>query len=230
MSSRSVSGFDGDDRPPQPKLPRPLDEVEIRLLGSLMEKQQTTPEYYPLTVNGLVAAANQKTNRDPVMELSDSDAYSALDRLQDLHLAWRVVGGRATKWEHNLDRRWHLGRAEKAVMTLLLVRGQQTAGELRSRAERMFAFGSSEETEGVLRELAAASEPLVVELPRSSGQKESRWMHLAGGPVEASEQIAVAAGSGVPRHSITERLDRLETLLESLSSELRQLKDRLGES
>ncbi|HVT05588.1 MAG TPA: YceH family protein [Thermoanaerobaculia bacterium] len=227
MSSRSVSGLDGDDRPSQPKLSRPLDEIEVRLLGSLMEKQQTTPEYYPLTVNSLLSAANQKTNRDPVTELSESDVSSALERLQDLHLAWRIVGGRATRWEHNLDRRWHLGRGEKALMTLLLLRGPQTVGELRSRTERMFTFGSIDETDGVLAELAASSEPLVIELPRSPGQKEARWMHLAGGPVEVSTP---SAAPSVPSNSMTERIERLEGLVETLTNELRELKNRLGES
>src|SRR6185503_19179095 len=114
----------------RPRIPRALDPVEIRVLGSLMEKQLATPEYYPLTVNALVAACNQKSNREPVMELGESEVQKALDRLQDEKLVWRVLGGRATRWEHNLDANLQLDHRAKALLTLLLLRGPQTAGEL----------------------------------------------------------------------------------------------------
>src|SRR5947199_4179154 len=124
MSVSSVTNLDGERKPR--KLPaRELDATELRVLGSLMEKQLATPEYYPLTVNALVAACNQKSNREPVMELSDVDVQRALDRLQDEKLVWRVLGGRAVRYDHNLDTLWHLNRREKAVLTLLLLRGAQ---------------------------------------------------------------------------------------------------------
>src|SRR5947199_518573 len=131
-----------DDSQKRPRLPRTLDPIELRILGALMEKQLSTPEYYPLTVNALVAACNQKSNREPVMELSETEVQRALDRLQDEKLVWRVVGGRAVRYDHNLDTLWHINRREKALLTLLLLRGPQTAGELRGRSDRLHQFDS----------------------------------------------------------------------------------------
>src|SRR5688500_3355810 len=105
-------------KPQRPRIPRTLDPIEIRILGSLMEKQLATPEYYPLTLNALVAAANQKSNREPVMELTEDEIQRALTRLQDEKLAWKVMGGRAVRFDHNLDTVWHLNRSEKALLTL----------------------------------------------------------------------------------------------------------------
>src|SRR5687767_3131882 len=126
--------------PVRQRLPRILDAAEIRILGSLMEKQLSTPEYYPLTLNALVAAANQKSNREPVLELNESELLRALDRLQDEKLVWKVLGGRAVRYDHNLDHVWHLDRKEKAILTLLFLRGPQTAGELRGRSDRLHQF------------------------------------------------------------------------------------------
>ncbi|HEX6177821.1 MAG TPA: YceH family protein, partial [Thermoanaerobaculia bacterium] len=172
-------------RPNRPRIPRTLDPVEIRILGSLMEKQLSTPEYYPLTLNALVAACNQKSNREPVMELSETEIQRALDRLQDEKLVWKVMGGRAVRYDHNLDTVWHLKRPEKALMTLLFLRGPQTAGEMRGRSDRLQQFDTVPAVEEILRDMAAHSEPLVRQLPRRPGQKEERWTHTAGGDVEA---------------------------------------------
>src|SRR3954466_1928456 len=131
----------------RPRLSRTLDPIEVRILGSLAEKQLTTPEYYPLTLNALVAACNQKSNREPVMELSESDVQRALDRLQDEKLMWKVMGGRAVRYDHNLDVQWQLDRRSKALLTLLFLRGPQTAGELRGRSERLHEFESIGEVE-----------------------------------------------------------------------------------
>src|ERR1041385_6979460 len=136
-----------DDSKQRPRLPRELDPVEIRVLGALMEKQLSTPEYYPLTLNALVAATNQKSNRDPVMELSEEEIERALNRLQDEKLVWRVMGGRAVRFDHNLDREWQLDRRSKALLTLLFLRGAQTAGELRGRSDRLHEFESIGEVE-----------------------------------------------------------------------------------
>src|SRR5215210_3947865 len=136
----------------RPRLPRTLDPVEVRILGSLMEKQLSTPEYYPLTLNALVAACNQKSNREPVLELSESEIERALNRLQDEKLAWRVLGGRAVRFDHNLDAVWHINRREKALLTLLFLRGPQTAGELRGRSDRLQTFESVPEVEELLRD------------------------------------------------------------------------------
>src|SRR5712691_1070942 len=139
--SYSVTTLDGERKPR--RLPaRELDPLEIRILGSLMEKQLATPEYYPLTLNALVAACNQKSNREPVMELGEADVERALNRLQDEKLAWRVMGGRAVRFDHNLDALWHINRREKAVLTLLFLRGAQTAGEMRGRSDRLHSFES----------------------------------------------------------------------------------------
>src|SRR6266540_3652209 len=174
MSVSSVTNLDGERKPR--KLPaRELDALELRILGCLMEKQLATPEYYPLTLNALVAACNQKSNREPVMELSESDVQRALERLQDEKLVWRVMGGRVVRFDQNLDKVWHLKAAEKAILTMLFLRGPQTPGELRGRSDRLHRFETVNEVEDTLRDMSSHSEPLVRELARRPGQKESRW-------------------------------------------------------
>lgn len=173
-------------------LTRPLSSVEIRVLGALMEKEQTTPDHYPLTINALLAACNQKTNREPVTSLTETEVVEALDDLRADVLAWGSVGARAERWEHRLDRRWHLSPSSKAVMTLLLLRGPQTPGELKSRGERMHAFSSVEEVEEVLEDLAeGGDDALVRNLPRRPGQRESRWMHRVG-----TEEVEALSDTG----------------------------------
>lgn len=159
---------------------RPLDPVEIRVLGALLEKEQTTPDQYPLTTRAVIAASNQKTNREPVTDLTETEVTEALDRLRADVLVWRSQTARAEKWEHRLSRRWELDPRAKAVMTLLLLRGPQTPGELRSRADRLHGFDSVDEVEATLEHLAAGPDPLVLELPRQPGQRETRWMHRVG--------------------------------------------------
>jgi uncharacterized protein len=212
-----------DDSKQRPRLPRMLDPVEVRILGSLMEKQLSTPEYYPLTLNALVAACNQKSNREPVMELGEADIERALNRLQDEKLVWRVMGGRAVRFDHNLDALWHINRREKAVLTLLFLRGAQTAGELRGRSDRLHTFDSVAEVEQLLRDMAAQSEPLVRDLPRRPGQKEERWIHTAGGAVVEESAPSVAA------EPLSARVQRLEESVAALAEELRALKAKLGE-
>src|SRR5687768_10359643 len=145
-----------------------------------MEKEQATPAYYPLTAGALLAACNQRHNREPVTDLTAVEVEAALDRLRADVLVWRGEGARSERWAHTLDRRWALDPAAKAVMTLLLLRGPQTGGELRTRAERLHAFASVEEVERLLQQLAEGDEPLVVELPRRPGQRERRWAHRVG--------------------------------------------------
>ncbi len=213
------------ESPQRPRLPRPLDPTEIRVLGSLMEKQLSTPEYYPLTLNALVAACNQKSNREPVMELSESDVQHALDRLQDEKFVWRVMGGRAVRFDHNLDKVWHLKPAEKAIMTLLFLRGPQTPGELRGRSDRLHRFETVSEVEETLRDMAAHSEPLVLELQRRPGQKESRWMHTAGGAVAEAAEVETPALAATP---LSARVAQLEARVEELGEQLRALLQKLG--
>jgi len=215
-----------DDSQKRPRLPRTLDAVEVRILGSLAEKQLTTPEYYPLTLNALVAACNQKSNREPVMELSENEVQRALDRLQDEKLVWKVMGGRAVRFDHNMDALWHIDRQSKALLTLLFLRGPQTAGEMRGRSDRLHSFESVAEAESKLQEMAAHPEPLVRQLPRRPGQKEERWAHTAGGLVVeelVTESVAEA------REPLSARVLRLEEQVAELSAELRALKEKLGE-
>lgn len=219
--SHYVTDLSGDRKPR--KLPaRELDPVEIRILGSLAEKQMATPEYYPLTLNALVAACNQKSNRDPVMELGESEIQRALDRLQDEKLVWKVLGGRATRWEHNLDGTLQLDRGAKAVLTLLFLRGPQTPGELRGRSDRLHAFESIGEVEDTLRHM----DGLVSELPRRPGQKEARWYHAlsAGQPAPVVPEETSDAKS-VP---LSERVQRLEEEVVQLTAALRDLTQKLG--
>ena len=206
---------------------RELEALEIRVLGSLAEKQMSTPEYYPLTLNALIAACNQKSNREPVMEASEAEVQRALDSLQEEKLAWKVVGGRAVRWEHNLDTALQLDPASKAILTLLFLRGAQTPGELRGRSDRLHPFGSISEVEEMLQRLAASPDPLVREIARRPGQKESRWMHLLGSaphpdPLPASEE----RGHDRP---IGARVQRLEEQITALLEEMNALKAKLGE-
>jgi uncharacterized protein YceH (UPF0502 family) len=217
----------------RPRIPRTLDPVEIRVLGSLMEKQLATPEYYPLTLNALAAAANQKSNREPVMELAEGELTRALDRLQDEKLVWKVLGGRAVRYDHNLDPVWHIDRKEKALLTLLFLRGAQTAGELRGRSDRLHQFDTVAEVEETLRDMAGHSEPLVRQLPRRPGQKEERWAHTVGGAI-ADDVTPVSSStssseSSEPREPLSTRVQRLEEQMAALAAELRELKGKLGE-
>lgn len=225
-----------DESKQRPRLPRVLDAVEVRILGALIEKQLTTPEYYPLTLNALAAACNQKSNREPVMELGESELQRALDRLQEEKLVWKVLGGRAVRYDHNLDVLWRVDRREKAVLTLLFLRGAQTAGELRGRSERLETFDSVSEVEELLRTMAAQHEPLVRQLPRRPGQKEERWIHTAAGALaeafpSAEETARAAVGETATAASLplSMRVQRLEEQLAMLSAELHALKDKLGE-
>ena len=218
--SHYVTDLDGERKPR--KLPdRELDAAEARILGCLAEKQMATPEYYPLTLNALIAACNQKSNREPVLELSDSDVQSALDRLQSEKLVWKVMGGRAVRWEHNLDATLQLDRPSKAILTLLFLRGVQTPGELRGRSDRLYSFESIAEVEETLQRM----EPLVREMERRAGQKESRWSHvLSGAPA-----ILPATSERIPTDSIASRVQRLEDQVAMLIEELHTFKAKLGE-
>lgn len=209
------------------RLARELDPIEVRVLGSLAEKQLSTPETYPLTVNALVLACNQKSNRDPVLSLTEDEVRGALERLRELVLVWRVEAARSERWEHNLDARWELDRPKKALLTLLFLRGAQTPGELNARSDRLHAFASLPEIERTLQEMAAESEPLVFELARRPGQKEARWSHLVGAapPGTAREEPPVSADA---EPSLARRVERLESLVSSLREELETLKRRSG--
>jgi uncharacterized protein len=218
------------------RIPRKLDPAEIRVLGSLLEKEQTTPEAYPLTVNSLLLACNQKTNREPVMELTEGQVVEALERLRLEVLVWRTEGARSEKWQQSVVRRWGLDRAGKALMTLLLLRGPQTPGELRTRSERMHPFASVEEVEEALQRMAAMDEPLVLELPRRPGQKEIRWTHLVGDVAEPSAPRARAAAplaepelpAGPLPGALSARIAKLEEIVAKLAEDVETLKSLLS--
>lgn len=221
---------------------RKLDAIEIRVLGVLLEKEQTTPDQYPLTTLAVVSGCNQKTNREPVTDLSETEVTEALDRLREDVLAWRTQSARAERWEHRLDRRWQLDAASKAVMTLLLLRGPQTPGELRTRADRMHSFDSVAEVEAVLQRLAEGDDPMVRELARRPGQRESRWMHLEGKddlaetdlePAERAERPAPRPAPRAPGStsdaspdsiSSEGRLARLEAVVDELRQAIAELR------
>ncbi len=209
------------------RLPRPLDAVEARVLGALLEKELLTPDAYPMTLPALVAACNQRTSREPVTDLSAAEVVGALDRLRELVLVWKVTGGRAEKWEHNLEAKWQAGRPEKAMLALLLLRGAQTAAELRARAERTHELASVGAAEELLGAMAAHADPLVAELPRRPGQKEARWTHLVSGPPPA--EVAAPRAAAPPRTSpMEERLLALEERVTALEAELAALRGSLG--
>lgn len=230
---------------------RPLDTIEIRVLGALLEKEQTTPDHYPLTINALISACNQKTNRDPVTSLTETEVVEALDRLRLDALTWRSEGARAERWEQRLDRRWHLNGPRRAIMTLLLLRGAQTPGELKSRADRMHRFESLQEVEATLAELAGPADDvdtLVRELPRAPGARQNRWIHLAGtdevtealvgdaapttvtrtDPTSAPRAVAVAAPAPVAHGpSALDRIDAVEDSVDDLISTVDTLREEL---
>ena len=162
---------------------RQLSAQEARVLGCLIEKEMTTPEYYPLSLNSLTNACNQKSNRDPVMHLDESDVVRCLDTLRFHGLAMQAAsdGGRVPKYQHNLRQKLYLEPEELAILCELLVRGAQTVGELRNRSERMHPFSNLDEVEEVLHLLTTRKEPLLVKLPRQPGRKENRFAHLLCG-------------------------------------------------
>jgi len=207
------------------RMPRQLDGVEVRVLGCLLEKQQATPEYYPLTLNALVAACNQRSNRYPVMKLSDGEVGLALRRLIQERLVSRDDRGRATRWSQSLDRHLGLDATCKAALTVLLLRGPQTAGEVRSRTTRLYEFGSAAAAEAALAELAAPPDPVVVLLERNPGQKEARWGHRMGiddpeGDTPPPPLPPQPAAREFDPEQMMLRLERLEQEVEKLKSAL----------
>lgn len=202
------------------RLPRDLDPVEIRVLGCLLEKERTTPDAYPLSLNALTVACNQKSNREPVMQLTGSEVDEVLTRLRSEVMVWPEEGARTRKWSHTLDRKWGLSSAEMALMTVLLLRGPQTPGELRTRTDRMDPFDSTAEVENTLVGLTEGDEPLVVHLARQPGQKEARWTHLVGGEPDAVTDVFVPSASPPPAAGLGKRVAELEERVARLEEAL----------
>jgi len=206
-----------------------LTETEVRVLGSLIEKDITTPDYYPLSLNALVNACNQKSNREPVMQLDENAVRDALSSLQGKRLAGPAGGAdtRVTKYEHRTQEVFNFTRAEIAVLCVLLLRGPQTPGELRGRTERMHRFETLDDVQSALQKLTQRQPPLVKVLPRQPGTKESRWVHLLAGDVVVPEAPQVAAGGAGYGSGDGERLARLEEEVGVLRREVGELKDQL---
>lgn len=206
-----------------------LNEIEARVLGALVEKDITTPDYYPLSLNALVNACNQKKNRDPVMNLEEGTVRDALNALHDHRLAGPVSGAdsRVTKYEQRLQEVFNFTRPETAVLCVLLLRGPQTPGELRGRAERMHRFETLDDVQSALQKLMQRDPPLAKVLPRQPGTKESRYAHLLAGDVVEVETPAhaVAAVESNPRDA--ERIARLEQEVAELRREFGEMKDQL---
>jgi len=212
-----------------------LDQIQLRVLGALIEKEITTPENYPLSLNALINACNQRSSRDPVLDLDEEQVRQALHSLEDLALTTPVRDARVPKYEHRIRTVLNLRRDETAVLCLLMLRGPQTPGELRSRADRLFTFDDLAAVQSTLERLAArtpgesANEtgPLTTILPRQPGSREARYAHLLGGPPDltahpvASERSEAAAIQ-------TDRLARLEAEVAALSAALEALQARVS--
>jgi hypothetical protein len=209
-----------------------LNEVETRVLGSLVEKDVTTPDYYPLSLNALVNACNQKNNRDPVMNLDEEAVRQALASLQEKRLAGPTssADSRVTKYEHRLQEAFNFTRGETAVLCVLLLRGPQTPGELRGRTERMHRFEDLTEVQSTLQHLMQRDPPLVRVLARQPGTKESRYKHLLAGDAEAEEVVdqphapAPARGNSAD----ADRIARLEDEVANLQKEVADMKQQFA--
>ncbi len=203
-----------------------LSEVEARVLGALVEKDITTPDYYPLSLNALVKACNQKNNREPVMSLDENEVRDALRGLQDLGLAGPASGAdsRVTKYEHRLQDVLNLSRGETAVLCVLLLRGPQTPGELRGRTERMHHFEDLDAVQMSLQKLMQREPPLAVMLPRQPGTKESRYAHLLSGEIDVAQMAATHSASPSNPSGDDERITRLEDHVAGLQREVTDLK------
>lgn len=204
-----------------------LSENEVRVLGALIEKQITTPEYYPLTLNSLTAACNQKNNRSPVMSLTESEVEHALDSLREKNLAYVFHGStsRVPKYKHVAPEVLQLKPAELAVICVLMLSGPQTVGEIRTRGSRMSDFKGMEEVEETLHALSTREiDPLVIKLPRQSGQKDARFMHLLTGQpdVDVIEE-SVAPSRAARREHEADRLSKLEENVQTLTQQVESL-------
>jgi uncharacterized protein YceH (UPF0502 family) len=210
-----------------------LTPVEARVLSTLMEKARTVPDSYPLTLNSLMLGCNQKTSREPLMELTESEVSSAVDALREAGLVHETTGGRTTKFTHNAQRGIGVPEQSAVLLGLLMLRGPQTAAELRLNAERWYRFADTSSVEGFLDELQERSEekggPLVIKLDRAPGAREQRWAHLLCGPVDAS--AAAASRMAAPGNAdLQARVTQLEAELSDLRTTVQKLCAELGMS
>ena len=206
-----------------------LSEIETRVIGCLVEKHLTTPEYYPLTLNALVAACNQKTNRDPVVNYDDQTVEQALDSLRDKNLVYvfYVSSSRVPKYKHMLPSVYELDERETAVVSVLMLRGAQTIGELNQRTNRLYEFSGLNEINETLEGLMKRDEPLVIKLERQTGQKEARFAHLLSGKIDVEAMSNMREVSGGQTRN--DRIAELEREIENLRSEFNLLREEFGE-
>jgi uncharacterized protein YceH (UPF0502 family) len=214
-----------------------LDSIQLRVLGALIEKEIVTPETYPLSLNALLAACNQRSSRDPVMDLAEDEVRQALHLLEDMGLTAVIRDARVPKYEHLARTVLNLRRDETAILCLLFLRGPQTPGELRSRADRLYSFDGLEAVESTLSRLAAGPtdgpggelRPLVTVLPRQPGSREARYAHLLGGPVESiAEELgrprmrtgAESEGGSASRTELEEKVTALQAALLAIEARL----------
>jgi uncharacterized protein YceH (UPF0502 family) len=213
-----------------------LDQIQLRVLGALIEKEITTPENYPLSLNALINACNQRSSRDPVLDLDEEQVRQALHSLEDLALTTPVRDARVPKYEHRIRTVLNLRRDENAVLCLLMLRGPQTPGELRSRADRLFTFDDLAAVQSTLERLAARTSgesatetgPLTTILPRQPGSREARYAHLLGGPPDLSTAYPIPPERSDAAAIHTDRLARLEAEVAALSAALEALQERVN--
>lgn len=210
---------------------RPLTPNEARVLGTLMEKARTVPDSYPMTLNTLLAGCNQKTSRDPLMQLTEAEAQEALQSLKSIGLALESSGSRTTRYEHNFQRGMGVPEQSAVLLGLLLLRGPQTAGELRLNAERWYRFADISSVEGFLEELQERSDtkggPLTIKLARAPGAREQRWAHLLSGPVDASTWTGPSAAAQ-GNNALEARVETLEAEVAQLRQTVQRLCAELG--
>ena len=211
---------------------RPLSATEARVLATLMEKARTVPDSYPLSLNSLHSGCNQKTAREPVMNLSEAEITEALDSLRATSLVIESSGSRVPRYEHNAQRAMGVPEQSAVLLGLLMLRGPQTAGELRTNADRWYRFLDIASVEAFLEELQDRADekggPLVVKLPRAPGAREQRWAHLLCGPVDPGSATSAATTMDDP--ALAERVAVLERTVEQLRAELEDLRQQLGMS
>jgi hypothetical protein len=213
-----------------------LNEAEVRVVGSLVEKQVTTPDYYPLTLNALVHACNQISNRDPVVHYDERTVTEAVDSLRAKNLVYIFYGAdsRVPKYKHMAREVYSLSPPELAALCVLMLRGPQTVGEVRGRTGRLHEFTDLREAEETLEGLAQRDEPLVVKLPRQAGRKEARYAHLLSGPPAVEDEAEAQTPSAAPRATSSraadgERVARLEAEVERLSGEVAEMRRQFEE-
>jgi uncharacterized protein YceH (UPF0502 family) len=209
-----------------------LNDIEVRVLGSLVEKQVTTPEYYPLTLNALVLACNQKNNRNPITSLDEAAVAHALETLREKNLTYVFYGStsRVAKYKHVMTEVLHLTPSQLALMCVLMLRGPQTVGELRGAASRLHEFSSLEEVEETVNSLISREpDAVVTRLPRQPGQKEARFAHLLSGSIPIDETAhARSENQSAPRASQSDRVSNLESEVARLTSEMESLREQFN--